>query len=34
VVPSSHAGRTNARFAIVNPRTTIDDLVSVLDSMA
>ena len=33
VVPSSHAGRTNARFAIVNPRTTLDDLVSILDSM-
>ena len=34
VVPSSHAGRTNTRFAIVNPRTTLDDLVSILDSMA
>lgn len=33
VVPSSHAGRTNARFAIVNPRTTLDDLVAILDSM-
>lgn len=33
VVPSSHAGRTNARFAIVNPRTTIDDVRSVLESM-
>jgi len=33
VVPSSHAGRTNARFAIVNPRTTLDDLTSILDSM-
>ena len=33
VVPSSHAGRTNARFAIVNPRTTFDDLTSILDSM-
>lgn len=33
VVPSSHAGRTNARFAIVNPRTTLDDLIAILDSM-
>ena len=33
VVPSSHDGRTNARFAIVNPRTTLDDLTSILDSM-
>ena len=33
VVPSSHAGRTNARFAIVNPRTTLDDLIGILDSM-
>lgn len=33
VVPSSHAGSTNARFAIVNPRTTLDDLTSILDSM-
>ena len=33
VVPSSHAGRTNARFAIVNPRTTLDDLTGILDSM-
>ncbi len=34
VVPSSHAGRTNARFAIVNPLTTLDDLTGILDSMA
>ncbi len=34
VVPSSHAGRVNTRFAIVNPRTTMDDLRDVLDSMA
>ncbi len=33
VVPSSHQGRTNARFAIVNPRTTYDDLVGILDTM-
>ncbi len=34
VVPSSHAGRPNARFAIVNPRTTLDDLTGILDTMA
>src|SRR5699024_4292915 len=33
VVPSSHGGRPNARFAIVNPLTTFDDLVDILDSM-
>ncbi|WP_166971529.1 pyridoxal phosphate-dependent decarboxylase family protein [Brevibacterium atlanticum] len=33
VVPSSHAGRPNARFAIVNPLTTFDDLVDILDTM-
>ncbi len=34
VVPSSHAGRPNARFAIVNPRTTLADLVDIIESMA
>lgn len=34
VVPSSHAGRPNARFAIVNPLTTYEQLVGILDSMA
>ncbi|WP_246136548.1 pyridoxal phosphate-dependent decarboxylase family protein [Leekyejoonella antrihumi] len=34
VVPTSHAGETLARFAIVNPRTTTDDIVVILDSMA
>ncbi|MFE6253943.1 pyridoxal phosphate-dependent decarboxylase family protein [Agromyces sp. NPDC057865] len=34
VTPSSHAGRTNTRFAIVNPTTTIDQLVAILDTMA
>ncbi|WJM16011.1 pyridoxal phosphate-dependent decarboxylase family protein [Microbacterium arborescens] len=34
VTPSSHAGRTNARFAILNPRTTYDDLTGILDTMA
>jgi len=33
VVPSSHAGRPNARFAIVNPKTKFEDLVAILDSM-
>lgn len=33
VTPSSHAGRTNARFAILNPRTTFDDLTGILDTM-
>ncbi|KEP74776.1 glutamate decarboxylase [Microbacterium sp. SUBG005] len=34
VTPSSHSGRVNARFAILNPRTTFDDLVGILDTMA
>lgn len=34
VTPSSHQGRPNARFAIVNPRTTIADLTAILDTMA
>lgn len=33
VVPSSHAGRTNARFAIVNPLTTFEQLTAILDTM-
>jgi glutamate/tyrosine decarboxylase-like PLP-dependent enzyme len=33
VTPSSHRGRPNARFAIVNPRTTIEDLTAILDTM-
>ena len=33
VVPSSHAGRPNTRFAIVNPLTTFEDLVGILDTM-
>ena len=33
VTPSSHAGRTNARFAILNPRTTWADLIGILDTM-
>ncbi|TGY38554.1 aminotransferase class V-fold PLP-dependent enzyme [Microbacterium laevaniformans] len=33
VTPSSHEGRPNARFAILNPRTTFDDLTGILDTM-
>ncbi|MFB2556375.1 pyridoxal phosphate-dependent decarboxylase family protein [Herbiconiux liangxiaofengii] len=34
VTPSAHHGRPNARFAILNPRTTLEDLVMILDTMA
>lgn len=33
VVPSSHNGQPNARFAIVNPQTTVQLLVDILNSM-
>lgn len=33
VVPSSHEGRPNTRFAIVNPTTKYEDLVTILDSL-
>ena len=33
VTPSSHAGRPNTRFALLNPRTTFESLVGILDSM-
>ena len=33
VVPSSHRGEPNTRFAIVNPRTTLELLVRILDTM-
>ena len=33
VTPSSHEGCPNARFAILNPRTTFDDLTGILDTM-
>ena len=33
VTPSSHAGRPNTRFAIVNPMTTFEQLAGILDSM-
>ena len=34
VVPTSHAGETLCRFAIVNPRTCEDDIRAILDTMA
>jgi glutamate/tyrosine decarboxylase-like PLP-dependent enzyme len=34
VVPTSHDGETVARFAIVNPTTTEDDITAILDTMA
>lgn len=33
VVPSSHKGEPNTRFAIVNPRTTLELLIQILDTM-
>ncbi len=33
VVPSSHHGKPNARFAIVNTKTQLEELVKILDSM-
>ncbi|WP_438854495.1 pyridoxal phosphate-dependent decarboxylase family protein [Agromyces sp. M3QZ16-3] len=33
VTPSSHAGRSNTRFAIVNPLTTFEQLTAILDTM-
>lgn len=33
VTPSSHAGRTNTRFAILNPMTTFEQLTGILDTM-
>jgi len=34
VVPTSHEGETLTRFAIVNPRTSEEDIVAILDTMA
>lgn len=34
VVPTSHEGETLARFAIVNPRTSEEDVTAILDTMA
>ena len=34
VVPTSHEGETLARFAIVNPLTSEDDITAILDTMA
>ncbi len=33
VVPSSHQGAPNTRFTIVNPKTTFESLVQILDTM-
>lgn len=33
VLPSSHKGRPNLRFAIINPKTSFEDLVLILDSL-
>jgi glutamate/tyrosine decarboxylase-like PLP-dependent enzyme len=33
VVPSSHQGKVNTRFAIVNPTTKYEDLLKILDTM-
>ena len=33
VVPSSHEGKPNLRFAIVNPKTKYEDLVRILDTL-
>ncbi len=34
VTPTTHAGETVTRFAIVNPRTTVADITTILDTMA
>ncbi|WP_392544335.1 pyridoxal phosphate-dependent decarboxylase family protein [Oryzobacter telluris] len=34
VVPTTHAGETLARFAVVNPETSEDDITAILDTMA
>ncbi|MBU6144924.1 MAG: aspartate aminotransferase family protein, partial [Acidobacteria bacterium] len=34
VTPSSHQGKPNARFAIVNPRTDLKLLTKIIDSMS
>lgn len=34
VVPSSHAGRVNTRFAIISPLTTLEQLTGILDTLA
>ena len=34
VTPTTHAGETVTRFAIVNPRTTPADISAILDTMA
>ena len=34
VVPTTHEGETVTRFAIVNPTTTEDDILAILDTMS
>ena len=34
VTPTTHAGETVTRFAIINPRTTVADITGILDTMA
>ena len=34
VVPTTHAGETLCRFAVVNPQTTTEDITGILDTMA
>ena len=34
MVPTSHDGETLTRFAIVNPKTSEDDITAILDTMA
>ena len=33
VLPSSHVGRPNLRFAIINPKTSFEDLTKILDTL-
>lgn len=33
VLPSSHAGRPDLRFEIINPKTGFEDLSKILDSL-
>ena len=34
VTPTTHAGETVTRFAVVNPRTSVSDIQGILDTMA
>jgi hypothetical protein len=33
VLPSSHKGRPHLRFAIINPKTSFEDLTKILDTL-